>query len=126
MANIPLNPAFNLTLNSCRAGAKTARPKTNNGDNSSGSSSTSTIRERAWAQTPAVEFTLSPEARRAAKNTGPPTSVSPHPDPVLQLRQTETQLRQVPAELGMPISTNVRFQVPHSEFTIETKDVRVT
>ena len=125
MANIPLNPAFSLTLNSYRAGAKTARPKNNNGDNSSGSS-TSTIQERAWAQTPAVEFTLSPEARRAAKNTGPPTSVSPHPDPVLQLRQTETQLRQVPAELGMPISTNVRFQVPHSEFTIETKDVRVT
>ena len=108
MANIPLNPAFNLTLNSYRAGAKTARPKNNNGDNSSGSS-TSTIRERAWAQTPAVEFTLSPEARRAAKNTDPSTSVSPHPDPALQLRQTETQLRQVPAELGMPISTNVRF-----------------
>ena len=49
-----------------------------------------------------VEFTLSPEARRATKNISHPPSVSPPPDPVLQLRQTETQLCQVLAKLDMP------------------------
>jgi hypothetical protein len=68
---------------------------------------------------------LSPEARRATKNISPPASVSTPRDHVLQLRQTETQLCQVLAKLGMPISTSVKLQMSHSEFTIETKDDQV-
>jgi hypothetical protein len=121
--NFPPNPALNPALNAYRAGAAIARPKIDAGNDGSGDS-TGADRDRARAQTPAVEITLSPEARRLVENTAPTTNVTPPPDPVLQLRQAESQLRQTLAELGIPISTSVKIRTAGGEFAVESDDAR--
>lgn len=112
------NPAVNPLISAYRAGAAIADVKNNGPD-------VGAKRQGPREQDPAVQITLSPEAVQAARRIDPPVSVSPPPDPVLQLRQAEGQLRQVLAELGIPVSTSVKIRTAaDGEFAVESEDVK--
>ena len=113
------NPVVNPLLSAYRAGASIAGAKSNGPD-------VGANRNGGKEQTPAVQITLSPEAVQAARRIAPPASVSPPPDPVLQLRQAEGQLRQVLAELGIPASTSVKIRAAavDGDFAVESEDVK--